>query len=444
MNRNIFLPLLILFAFLACSAPKKTGAEKPKKDTKATTKKKESAKTGARSKSVMYNPASTRIHPAYTVLHNSDNSSVLMVKVFPSELLFSAANPEGKLLAKLRISYYLTEITDHTAPMPADSGSYEYTILKENAEKRFLAQLPLKTEKGRIYDLQISTSDMLRNDMHRDYVIVDKRSPFSQQNYRITETVNNLPFFEPFVTGSNPFRFEYRTDTFHRVYVFYYGQESPLPRPSFSLVREREFMEKPDSLWILDYQKNTTYLLAYEGIYHFQFDTATREGLTVYNFGPDFPRIKRPLQMIEPLAYLTSSVEYEEIKNSVNQKLAIDNFWLGLTNNSMDRARELIRVYYNRVYFANYYFTTFKPGWKTDRGMIYIIYGPPQSVTRAAGKEKWIYYTNNFTTTLTFTFDFSPSSYTTDNFILERSEGYDGFWRQAVNAWQKGTVFMFE
>ena len=367
-----------------------------------------------------------------------------MLKVFPSELLFSAANPEGKLLAKLRISFHLTDISDRTAPVLADSGTYEYTILKENAEKRFLAQLPLNTEKGKLYDLQVRATDLIRNDGNNDYLIVDKTSPFAQQNYRVIEMINNLPFFDPFVTGASPFRFDYRTDTFQRVFITYYGQESPLPRPSFSLAREREFMDKPDSLWILNYQKKTPYLLAYEGIYHFRFDTTTQEGLTVFNFGTDFPRIKRPQQMLEPLAYLTSSVEYEEIKQSVNLKLAIDNFWLGFTNKSMDRARELIRVYYNRVYFANYYFTTFKPGWKTDRGMIYIIYGPPESVTRAAGMEKWIYYTNNFTTTLTFTFDFSPSPYTTDNFILQRSEGYEGYWRQAVETWRKGAVFMFE
>jgi GWxTD domain-containing protein len=444
MKRNIFLLILTLFAFLACSAPGKTGAEKPKKDKKEAAKKKTSSKPGARSKSVMYNPASTRIHPSYTVFHNSDNSSVVMLKVFPSELLFSSANPEGKLQAKLRVSFRLSDITDRTAPVMADSGAYEYTILKENAEKRFLAQIPLKAEMGKIYDLQVSATDLIRNDVNNDYLIVDKTSPFSRQNFRVTEMVNNLPYFEPFVIGASPFRFEYRTDTFHRVYIAYYGQESPLPLPSFSLAREREFMERPDSLWILDYQKNTSYLLSYEGIYHFRFDTTDQEGLSVFNFGTDFPRIKRPQEMVGPLAYLTSSVEYEEIKKSVNLKLAIDNFWLGLTDKSLDRARNLIRVYYNRVYFANYYFTTFKPGWKTDRGMIYIIYGPPEAVSRAAGTEKWIYYTNNFTTTLTFTFYYTPSPYTTDNFILQRSDGYEGFWRQAVETWRKGAVFMFQ
>ncbi|MBN1413928.1 MAG: GWxTD domain-containing protein [Bacteroidales bacterium] len=367
-----------------------------------------------------------------------------MVKVFPVELLFSDANEDRKLIAKLMISFRLTDITDRLSATLADSGTYNYIILKDNVDKRFFTQIPLKAERGKIYELRINAVDKTRKEENIVFIMVDKSSRYSLQNFRVKETRQNLPLFEPFVTGDEPFRFDYHTDTFSRVFISYYGQESPLPRPSFSLAREREFMEKPDSLWILSYKKNTPFQLGYEGIYHFQFDTTIRDGLTVFNFGPDYPRIRKVQQMIEPLAYLTSTVEYDKLKKSVNQKLAVDNFWLGLTKNDKDRARELIRVYYNRVYFANYYFTTFKPGWKTDRGMIYIIYGPPQAVAREPGVEKWIYYKNNFATSLTFTFTYTPSSYALNNFILQRSESYDTYWRQAVDAWQKGTVFMLE
>ena len=36
--------------------------------------------------------------------------------------------------------------------------------------------------------------------------------------------------------------------------------------------------------------------------------------------------------------------------------------------------------YYRRVRFANEEFTQYKDGWKTDRGMIYILFGPPNQV----------------------------------------------------------------
>jgi len=143
------------------------------------------------------------------------------------------------------------------------------------------------------------------------------------------------------------------------------------------------------------------------------------------------------------LAYLTTTTEYEELKKSTNQKLAVDNFWLEKAGD-IEKARELIKVYYNRVFFANYYFTSFKPGWKTDRGMIYIIYGPPQSVKVEPLQEKWIYYKNNFSTTVTFTFDFSPTDYSMDNYTLQRSDSYDTYWRNAVDTWRNGNIYLIE
>jgi len=194
---------------------------------------------------------------------------------------------------------------------------------------------------------------------------------------------------------------------------------------------------------VLPFKQGASYQLNYQGIYHFQLDTNRTEGLTLCNFGLSYPKVQEVEQLVEPLAYLATTTELEEIRKSANLKLAVDNFWIGKAGN-IDRARELIRVYYNRVFFANFYFTSFKPGWKTDRGMIFIVYGPPQSVKVLANQEKWIYYKNNFTTTVTFNFDYRPSPFTLDNFVLQRSDSYDTYWRQAVDSWRKGNIYAID
>ena len=57
--------------------------------------------------------------------------------------------------------------------------------------------------------------------------------------------------------------------------------------------------------------------------------------------------------------------------------------------------------YYSRVSYANEHFRHFIEGWKTDRGMIYIIYGPPNYVDRHPSEsdtppyEIWEYYDVN-------------------------------------------------
>jgi GWxTD domain-containing protein len=417
--------LWLLWMPFACSSPKST------------------VKPTVVNLSKMYNPTNTKFHPVYTVYHNSPVTSLLLIKIFPVELLYSGTIEPNKIIAQVNLSYVLTDIEDPEKPVVADSGQTTYRFARENAEKRFITQVVMKTQKGRFYQLMITARDMVRNQENLSYLFVDRTSSFSEQNFLVTETEGGGPVFQPAVVGNSLFKLEYTEGQYDKVFVNYYGREIPLPKPSFASGLERKFMEKPDSIWVLPFRKGTVFQLNYEGIYHFQLDTNKAEGLTLCNFGLTYPKIQEVNQMIEPLAYLTTTPEYEALKKATNQKLAVDNFWIGKAGN-IERARELIKVYYNRIFFANFYFTSYKPGWKTDRGMIFVIYGPPQSVKELPNQEKWIYYKNNYTTTVTFVFDFSPSPYTLDNYILQRTENYDSYWRQAVDTWRKGNIFLIQ
>ncbi|HJX71801.1 MAG TPA: GWxTD domain-containing protein [Bacteroidales bacterium] len=416
--------VLITLLFFGCTAPVRLPKE--------------------RNVAKIYNPSSTKIHPAFMVFHENENTSLLNIKIFPKELLYSMANPEGQYKATIRVSFQLVDIENPEDNTLADSGTFAFSFAREDTEQRVIREIRIKAEQGKIYQLNIKAADIIRNEELLKYIYVDKRSGDSHQNYMIFDEKTKIPYFPPYVLGNERFRIRYNNpEKYDSIFVLYYGSEMPLPKPSFTLTREREFLSQPDSIWILPYNKNNIYQLAYEGMYFFQFDTSQAAGMTLLNFGDDFPRIKSPYDMILPLAYLTSSPEYNEIKSATNQKLAVDNFWLSCAED-MERARELIRIYYNRVFFSNYYFTSFKEGWMTDRGMIFLIYGPPQAIYTKINEEKWVYYRKNYSTAITFVFNNEQSSYADNNFILQRSESYDMHWRQAVNSWKNGQVFLLD
>ena len=73
---------------------------------------------------------------------------------------------------------------------------------------------------------------------------------------------------------------------------------------------------------------------------------------------------------------------------------AIDKYWLGKAA-SKERARSLIRTYYSRVELANKLFTCHLEGWKTDRGLISIIFGPPTYISNNRNSEVWSYGDDN-------------------------------------------------
>jgi GWxTD domain-containing protein len=429
MKRGLNCLLIMVFLLpVACLAPKKSTKVKPT----------------VVNLSKMYNPTNTKFHPVFSIYNNSPTTSLLLVKIFPVELLYSGTIEPNKIMAQVNLTYVLTDLEDPEKPVVADSGKIRYNFARENADKRFITQIVLNTRKGKFYQLMILAKDVVRNEENLTFDYVDRTSDYSEQNFLITESQgNNVPVFSPHVIGNSLFKIDYPDTQYDKVYVNFYGGELPLPRPSFSEGKNKELPAKPDSLWILPFRKGLSYILNYEGVYQFKLDTTRSEGLTVFNFGKTYPKIQEVKQMIEPLAYLTTTPEYDALKKSTNQKLAIDNFWINKAG-SVDKARELIKVYYNRVFFSNFFFTSYKPGWKTDRGMIFIIYGPPQQVKVSPTQEKWIYFKNNFSTTVTFTFDFVPSSYTLDNYILERSDNYDSYWRQAVDTWRKGNIFLID
>jgi hypothetical protein len=120
--------------------------------------------------------------------------------------------------------------------------------------------------------------------------------------------------------------------------------------------------------------------------------------------------------------------------------LAVDKFWLNTTK-EMNRSRELIRIYYSRVFYANTYFTSYTDGWRTDRGMIYLIFGPPKAVTKTPEKETWIYADKLNYRVLQFVFNRVRNEYSDNDYLLERSIDFRQFWSQAIESWRQGKVY---
>ncbi len=58
----------------------------------------------------------------------------------------------------------------------------------------------------------------------------------------------------------------------------------------------------------------------------------------------------------------------------------IENFWRRRDPNPDTEENEFREEYYERIAYANEHFTSGIPGWKTDRGRIYIMFGKPDSI----------------------------------------------------------------
>jgi GWxTD domain-containing protein len=85
----------------------------------------------------------------------------------------------------------------------------------------------------------------------------------------------------------------------------------------------------------------------------------------------------------QDVAYIISDEERKAFKNLSNdeeREAFIEQFWLRRNPNPDSPDNEFREEHYRRIQYANDHYAAGKPGWKTDRGRIYIEYGAPDSV----------------------------------------------------------------
>ena len=96
-------------------------------------------------------------------------------------------------------------------------------------------------------------------------------------------------------------------------------------------------------------------------------------------------------------------------------------------------AKSAIRTYYRKVAQANEIFTDYKPGWKTDRGILYVVYGTPKEVFRSNATETWVYDDE-----LSFEFRILSNLFTPELYVLKRDQRYRESWISRVRVLRGG------
>ncbi len=77
---------------------------------------------------------------------------------------------------------------------------------------------------------------------------------------------------------------------------------------------------------------------------------------------------------------------FQALKTDEEREQFIEQFWLRRDPDPDTDVNEYREEYYQRIAYANEHFTSGIPGWKTDRGRIYIMFGPPdQKESHPAG-----------------------------------------------------------
>lgn len=378
----------------------------------------------------LYNPSATTIFPRFVGYKENDSTITVYTYIYLPQLEFRTIN--GQKQAKLYFNFKLTPSMLERQPL--DTLSKIFVIRFNKNQKNLIFPVRLKVPEDSTYLINIFVKDLYARKANVSFIWVDNRSHNTDLDFLLRYADDLKPVFGKSVFAEYQYLIDHNSGA-DTVYAFHFKLDTTIPNPPYFLGKrlKRFFADT-----VFKVATDSVIRFSQRGIYLFSISRYDVNGKYVCYFNEDFPLIKRASEMIAPLRYITTINEFNRLERAVSPKLAVDSFWLSISPDP-DQARQLIRAYYNRVFLANVYFTSFKEGWRTDRGMIYIMFGAPQIVHLLDNEEVWYYYDEQNSIYIKFRFKRVRVRFAYDYYLVP-DVFYRDYWKNAVKQWRSGLI----
>jgi GWxTD domain-containing protein len=388
--------------------------------------------------SFLYKEEMPKLIAETSIFNVKDQTNVLLR--FKSEDFGKSKAENGGDLLSYSLRYKIYE--NYSSPNVIDSGKVIRKGVKYYGQEYFFDSLRLASLLGQNYLVECVINDFNSGQRSTQLIDVNRSLKFNAQSMRVRNSSNEL-IFNDYVVAVDSYTIELDVPR-QQMFSKYYSRDFPAASPPFSTIAPRPFDFTPDDVNKLSRvdEKRFKLVVSRPGFYQVTDDTNRKTGGTLYYFGVSYPQAKTLLDLVNPVRYITTNEEYEAILASDNLKKSVDAYWLNIGDNP-ERARELIRAFYSRVQYANTYFTSYLEGWKSDRGMCYIVYGPPDVVYRSSATETWLYGEEGNYNSLSLTFTRVVNPFITNDYRLNRSGSLKTSWYRAVEYWRQGRVLTY-
>lgn len=391
-----------------------------------------------RNVSFLYRDLSPELIVEHKVI-NFEKRSIVYLR-FPTEKMGRSIHEDGSKRLNYNIRYRL--FSSYSAPTALDSGN----IVRKDVSMiptTIVDTIPLDSLENRYYLLECTVRDLNSPKAYTMFIDLLRGQRLNEQTV-IFSSYDEGMIYHSYVERTDSLMVTY-LDPDVALYVKYYDRNFPVASPPFSTISAKPFDFKPDRMITLRNASSGHRVLdvVREGFYQVTDDSTKRTGASLFYFGPHYPEAKTVLDLALPLRYITTNEEFERLSQGDHIKRNVDQHWLNL-GGSPERARELIGSFYGRVQYANRYFTSYLEGWKSDRGMCYIVYGPPDIVYRSTASETWLYGEEGRYNALSLTFTKVVNPFTSNDYRLNRSSSLKTSWYRAVEFWRQGRVLKYQ
>jgi len=352
-----------------------------------------------------------------------------------NQLLF--VRDDSSFSAELEITYGIYQ--NAQARQALDTGSVRFKVHATEPGKDFSGCFDLKVPFEGERLLRLVLIDLNRKKSHVVRIGLRRHSSRPvQQDFLLKDKQGAVIMGNALPVNSC---IEIQTDILRSdsVWVRWYLKKYPLPALPFRIIPDPVFGLEGDTAYRIPVSDLMRFCLNRQGICYVQEDTMSTGGCAIVVCEDDFPLVTGLGQLVEGTRYLTTKSEYRELNGYGDRKAGFDGFWLDV-GGSAERARQLIKAYYNRMQKANQRFTSFTSGWRTDRGMVYMVFGEPQTIVNDGETEQWNYPAWPGMPDRYFIFRKLNNPFTDNDYALIRQPQLEWIWYQAVEQWRNGRI----
>ncbi|MCB0476859.1 MAG: GWxTD domain-containing protein [Crocinitomicaceae bacterium] len=374
----------------------------------------------------------------YKIFHKDSVNSTIFIKMDLNTYLATKVN-DSKYV-KIGLSAVLTNTKNNTSYKVTREFNLDLSTMKNGIHE---SSFDVAMEDAD-YELKLTIEDLNFNKKKEEVRGFSKNKKCNAENFMIFNPDSSIVYFQenPSSESIRVFGTYLNCDTLE-VRIYDEIQTIALPPfaskrnyPDFGSYSSKVYQICPNIDFELTKIKNKTLYISTE-------NSKGEDGFLFTRFANHYPKIKTVDLLVEPLRYISSRDEYAVLTDTtVHRRAEFEKFWLDKSRQNKDQARYLIREYYSRVEFANEHFSTYKEGWKTDKGMVLIVFGIPERIENEGGQEeRWIYEGKSGRSSMSFSFYREEGNFQENDYALIRNPIFRGQWYDAVDSWRSGVPY---
>ena len=256
--------------------------------------------------------------------------------------------------------------------------------------------------------------------------------------FLIFEAERDVPYFSRFINSDQKFRLVNVFGETGKYQITGFENNKAIAMPPFDAGKPKNTREvQIDTLYGAAESEKIN--LSNPGYYLINDAQALQNSKGILITDKFYPYFGDYQKIVQPLIFISTNDEFQNIRSAADYRMAFEEFATTRVSNGGKMAQDFVRLYYERIREAGHLFTADKEGWKTDRGMVYQIYGTPLQVFRNEDSELWIYALPNGSRTR-FAFELEADQNNQISYHLMRSDKYKDSWMEAVTNWRSGKV----